>query len=162
MKLLSLIASADAYINVCYYTSWAQYRNDPYKFTPENIDANLCTHINYGFAFVNDWGTNVRTYEWNDEAMYKRVMAKRRENPSLKVYLSVGGWTHGTGPFKIAAASDSSRATFARNSLQFIQTHDFDGIDIDWEYPGYKGRNPRTVCERKFAQKLRRKLYFVK
>ena len=143
MKLFSLIASADAYINVCYYTSWAQYRNDPYKFTAENIDANLCTHINYGFGFVNNHGTNVRTYEWNDEDMYKRVMAKRRENPSLKVYLSVGGWTHGTGPFKLAAASESSRATFARNSLHFIKHHDFDGIDIDWEYPGYEGRETR-------------------
>ena len=126
------------HINVCYYTSWAQYRPD-YKFVPEDIDANMCTHINYGFAFVNDWGTNVRTYEWNDLDMYKRVMAKRRENPDLKVMLSVGGWTHGTGPFAIAAATDASRRTFAQNSLQFIQDNDFDGIDIDWEYPGYTG-----------------------
>ena len=126
------------HINVCYYTSWAQYRPD-YKFVPEDIDANMCTHINYGFAFVNDWGTNVRTYEWNDLDMYKRVMAKRRENPDLKVMLSVGGWTHGTGPFALAAATDASRRTFAQNSLQFIRDNDFDGIDIDWEYPGYTG-----------------------
>ena len=31
----------------------------------------LCTHINYAFAFVKDDGSNVRTYEWNDEDMYK-------------------------------------------------------------------------------------------
>ena len=72
------------YINVCYYTSWAQYRSG-YKFFPENINPHLCTHINYAFGFVNDWGTNIRTYEWNDEEMYERVMALKAQNPKLKV-----------------------------------------------------------------------------
>ena len=53
--------------------------------------------------------------------------------------MSVGGWTHGTGGFSLAAKTSSSRQTFAQNALSFINTHKFDGIDIDWEYPGYEG-----------------------
>ena len=51
---------------MCYYTNWAQYRNGPGRFYPENIDPNLCTHINYAFAELRD-GVIV-PYEWNDES----------------------------------------------------------------------------------------------
>ena len=38
----------------CYYTSWAQYRPEPGKFFPENIDDGLCTHYLFAFAFIAD------------------------------------------------------------------------------------------------------------
>ena len=100
---------------------------------------NICTHINYAFAFVTDDGRGLRIFEANDFTLYAQIMALKLKNPNLKVILSVGGWTHGTGGFALAAASESSRTTFAYNALTFIKTHQFDGIDIDWEYPGFAG-----------------------
>ena len=35
---------------VCYYGSWAVYRQGDGKFDVENIDPNICTHIIFGFA----------------------------------------------------------------------------------------------------------------
>lgn len=32
--------------------------------------------------------------------------------------------------------NDKSRAEFVRNSVQFLNDIDFDGLDIHWEYPG--------------------------
>lgn len=52
---------------VCYYTNWAQYRQEPAKFMPENIHPQLCTHIHYAFAKLNS-SSQLAPYEWNDES----------------------------------------------------------------------------------------------
>ena len=38
----------------CYYTNWSYKRPGMGKFTPEDIDANLCTHIVFAFASIED------------------------------------------------------------------------------------------------------------
>lgn len=38
---------------VCYYANWSIYRPGAAKFTPENINPFLCTHLIYAFAGMN-------------------------------------------------------------------------------------------------------------
>lgn len=57
----------------------------------------------------------------------------RKQNPELKVLLSVGGW--GARGFSAAAATAENRAIFIRSALQVIAQYRLDGIDLDWEYP---------------------------
>ena len=38
---------------VCYYANWSIYRPGVAKFTPENINPFLCTHLIYAFAGMN-------------------------------------------------------------------------------------------------------------
>ncbi|MBT5583578.1 MAG: glycoside hydrolase family 18 protein, partial [Phycisphaerae bacterium] len=57
--------------------------------------------------------------------------------------ISVGGWTW-SGKFSDVALTESSRILFAESCVEFIRTYNFDGVDIDWEYPVCCGLNGNT------------------
>merc|ERR1719197_807154 len=128
---------------VCYYTNWSQYRPGAGKFYPEDIDADLCSHLIFSFAKVettsDGWGLG--PYEWNDldeswaEGMYSRFNKLKNKNPELKTLLAIGGWNHGSTGFTDMVQTDSGINSFVRNSMKYIRDNGFDGIDLDWEYP---------------------------
>lgn len=55
----------------------------------------------------------------------------RKQNPQLKVLLSVGGW--GARGFSGAASTPETRAVFIQSVMEIMQKYGLDGIDLDWE-----------------------------
>ena len=53
--------------------------------------------------------------------------------------LSVGGWTMGSHLFIKTVKSETQMRQFAHNAATYLRAHNFDGIDIDWEYPAARG-----------------------
>lgn len=103
---------------------------------PGQIDAHSMTRINYAFANVNGGRMILGVPE--DAQNLAQVTALRRQNPSLTVLISVGGWLWSTH-FSDISLTPQSRAIFIQSVMDFLKLYDLDGLDVDWEYPGMAG-----------------------
>jgi len=137
------------YIATCYFGSWATYRWSTGKFDVENIDPFLCTHHIYTFAGLDDvTNTMVSLDPYNDlpdnygKGAFTRFTNMKLKNPDLITILAVGGWTQGSKRYSDMAADPAKRATFVASAVAFVQKFNFDGMDLDWEYPAERGGEP--------------------
>ncbi|CAG2120750.1 unnamed protein product, partial [Medioppia subpectinata] len=78
--------------------------------------------------------------------MYRRIEHLRDVNTDLKALISIGGWNEGSDKYSKMASSPDSRKRFIASVLTFLKDNKFDGLDVDWEYPGFKasGEEDRT------------------
>lgn len=104
--------------------------------TPGEVDPHRITRLNYAFANIQD-GRMVAGFA-EDAANLAFVTALRKQNPSLTVLISVGGWLW-SGGFSDLALTRESRAQFIESAIAFIDQYHLDGLDVDWEYPGMAG-----------------------
>jgi chitinase len=103
----------------------------------ELIKAKQLTHINYAFVDIR----NNRAWlhrEATDTINFRHLNLLKKDNPALKILISIGGWTW-SGRFSDAVLSDTSRQYFAESAVDIVKKYDLNGIDIDWEYPAQQG-----------------------
>jgi chitinase len=99
-------------------------------FIPALIPYDKLTHINYAFLIPNEDGTfRDLMNEWKVGEMIALAHQK-----NVKVLISVGGWGW-DAQFENLAASPETRSTFIRDLLRIVDQYQFDGVDMDWEYP---------------------------
>ncbi|MCE6987734.1 glycoside hydrolase family 18 protein [Dyadobacter sp. CY323] len=103
----------------------------------DEIDAEKLTHINYAFVNVQD-SLAVLTNLATDSINFRKLNGLKLKNPDLKIVISIGGWSWSEN-FSDAVLTETSRAKFAKSSVDIIRQFDLDGVDIDWEYPGMRG-----------------------
>lgn len=130
---------------IAYYTAWSIYARN---YNVADIPAGKLTHLNYAFANVSPGGEVVLGDPWADveksytgdtwdqpvRGNFNQLVLLKQKHPHLKTLISVGGWTW-SAKFSDVALTDASRKTFAQSAVKFVVKYQFDGVDIDWEYP---------------------------
>ena len=113
---------------------------------PGEIAAGKLTRINYAFANIEDG--RIAAVNPADAPNLAMLVALKRENPSLQVVISVGGWLW-SGHFSDVALTAESRSRFVDSAMDFLERYHLDGLDIDWEFPGEIGAGNRFRPEDK-------------
>ncbi len=151
------------------------------QFFPSLIDPTIVTDIYYAFAFFGFITKSVdpnnqrltgdykmQPVEWNDQSrLYGEIQALKKQNPKLRTLIAVGGWSfndpedpNGIGQhtyqlFSQMVAMKKRRTEFINSAVAYARQYGFDGIDIDWEYPGDLTRGGRDKDFPNFVEFLR-------
>ncbi len=143
--LISNSTFATEPVVVGYYAEWDIYGRN---YNVSDIPAEKLTHVNYAFAKINSSG-EVEVFDpyaaieksypgdtWDEpiKGNFKQLIQLKKKYPHLKTLIAIGGWTL-SDPFTDMALTQESRSKFAASAVDFIKKYEFDGIDIDWEYP---------------------------
>jgi GH18 family chitinase len=169
--LFIIFASKPIYSQTCkevvgYYPNWQWYDRNK-LVNPTSIDYSKYSILNYAFFDVTVAGQIVITDPWADKNLLLGPInwavapagydtAYDFGNPAfhhpgnkfsdichqngVKFLPSIGGWTLSNN-FPGIAADPVKRQTFAQSCVELIDAFGFDGIDLDWEYPGYAPHN---------------------
>ena len=99
------------------------------------IAAKKMTRINYAFFGLKD-GAVVEGGA-TDAANLAVLTGLRQQNPQLQILISVGGGDRGSAGFSDMAMTAEGRRRFVDSAMAMVRRYGLDGVDVDWEYPGY-------------------------
>lgn len=91
-------------------------------------DINNLDVINIAFGTIEQGRA-----KWHHPECKSVISQIKLQNPQIKILLSIGGWS--AAGFSEAAMTVEGRKRLAVSAVDIIREYDFDGIDIDWEYP---------------------------
>ncbi|MEK7254579.1 MAG: glycosyl hydrolase family 18 protein [Bacteroidota bacterium] len=175
LLLLNLASQAQPCREViAYFPSWKWYDRN-HLVNPASLDYSKYTIINYAF-FRPEWDGSIvpfdpvadralllgdrRSKSPNSLAANKSNEADRylpsaslvdmAHQNGVRVVISVGGWTM-SEQFPSICASAEKRRRFAESCREIIGRFGVDGIDIDWEYPGYQAHNGSSADRENFT-----------
>lgn len=111
----------------------------PYIWLSDSC-AKCLQHLYYSFAYIDKSDFTITTMNDGDEDYWTEFTALKKKKSSLKTYLSIGGWDLGGEIWSNLCRFPGTRSAFIKSVVSTMKKYDFDGIDIDWEYPAAEDR----------------------
>ncbi|KAK3789337.1 hypothetical protein RRG08_001725 [Elysia crispata] len=152
--LLSAQESGDVYQRICLMDSSGQYRQYEGQFDPTIYTASmasqrnsdrLCTHIVYTYAAIDTVNMGLAPNGDFEENNYQALAGLKESDPQLKIILGVGGPSAISDDFSVVVNDTDTMEEFVRNTARFLTDRNFDGVMLDWMYPGLGNSQPQDV-----------------
>ncbi|XP_010604348.1 oviduct-specific glycoprotein [Fukomys damarensis] len=131
-----------AYKLVCYFSNWAHSRPGPASVLPHDLDPFLCSHLIFAFASMSNNKIVAKGLQ-DEKILYPEFNRLKERNKELKTLLSIGGWNFGTMRFATMLSTFANREKFIDSAISLLRTHNFDGLDLFFLYPGLRGSPTR-------------------
>lgn len=99
--------------------------------TVPDVKFKMCNAVIYAFFGVNSSGT----LTVNSPTTLAAVITKARNNGS-KIFVGINdGSGDGKSNFKAMASTAAGRTNFIKDVMAKVRQYNFDGVDVDWEFP---------------------------
>jgi chitinase len=99
---------------------------------PTKINFHLYTHLCHAFVTADETG-KIRT----SKACPNRQIVADAHKAGVNVLLSLGGWGWDK-QFAAIVSKAEAEDRYVNSVLTIVDQYDYDGIDLDWEYPDTK------------------------
>ena len=96
---------------------------------PSKVNYGLYTHLCHAFLVADEDG-KVRT----SRTVPSRSLTTEAHKAGVKVLISLGGWGWDK-QFAAIVSKQESMDRYVKSVMEMIDGYDYDGIDLDWEYP---------------------------
>lgn len=96
---------------------------------PQKINFSLYTHLCHAFVVADEDGT-IRP----DRSCPSRELVANAHQANVRVLLSLGGWGW-DAQFTAIVSRPEAEDQYVKSVLAIVDEYDYDGIDLDWEYP---------------------------
>lgn len=163
-----------------YYPSWRWYDRGK-MVRPGTINYSRYDIINYAFLDVDANGAIRLNDPWADKNLLLGPIVSGKApagygqaqdlgNPAyhrpgnrfsdfahkhkVRLVASLGGWAHSEN-FPVVAADPAKRARLASDCARIVVLYNLDGIDIDWEYPGFEEQGGTPADRQNFTLLIR-------
>ncbi|AEO68677.1 glycoside hydrolase family 18 protein [Thermothielavioides terrestris NRRL 8126] len=122
-----------------YYEGW-NWQRPCGTMKPSQIPIGYYSHVYFAFSLANPHTFRLEPMDSKTGTLYDGVAELKMRQPSLEVWIAVGGWAmNDPGPhrttFSDIAKSEKAQDEFFESLITFMMANNYDGVDIDWEYP---------------------------
>ena len=110
----------------------------------DDINSSLCTHIIYSFVVLDPVTHLIKSQDpWLDQAPtenFRKFTSLKKLHPDVKFLVALGGWLDSSIPkYSVLLANSTKISKFVAHAVTFLQKYEFDGLDVDYEYPAWDG-----------------------
>ncbi|TIC91663.1 Killer toxin subunits alpha/beta [Colletotrichum higginsianum] len=122
-------------VKLGYFEGW-NFNRECLTMDASQINTDAYTYVHFAFPNVTRGDFRIEI----TDPLVQEQFEYFKKLEGVKKIVSLGGWDFsalpGTYMVLREAAQPANRDVFKRNIISFINEHNLDGIDLDWEYPG--------------------------